>query len=229
MSFTYIQDTTTSGHPHSVVVYDTVVQDPFTFAKRIDANFWDAPTRPTAPLLHVAVTSFVQTGEWSISTSSAHIVGDGGSVYGFLHTLNRAYLGLEPDPTAKVVYDRPAWPGSDGDVDTREAEGEFEMPWLDVVHPLGTQPPHKHSTPTTRLDFKMTKDQVAQLKRGVISRGVAEGVDGIERISAQDALAATLAASVTLAAPDAPPIRTVTTHINVRPLSPLYHFASLTF
>lgn len=116
------------------------------------------------------------------------------------------------EPFERPVYDRPPFPK------TLLAEGEeVDTPWLDVTYPVGTRQAHHHpetGTPTVRVDFRLSSDQVAQLKKGVLA--LTNDDPSFARLSAQDALAATLAVVITEAAPDAPAIRTVTTHINFR-------------
>ncbi|KAH7099822.1 hypothetical protein BKA62DRAFT_708898 [Auriculariales sp. MPI-PUGE-AT-0066] len=194
------------------VPIDAIVQHPFALANLIDHCFWD-DGREDQPLLRITVTEFTRTGEWSFATSSPHLVGDGYIVYTFLRTVSQMYQGLEP--LELVEYLRP--PLSALSLDAPPVD--MDTPWLDVFYPYGTLQPHQHpvnGTPTERIDFRMTAEQIIQLKAGVILSGSDTLREQLAKISAQDALAATLAAAMTESAPDAPPIRTVTTHINFR-------------
>ena len=60
------------------------------------------------PLLRLKLTHIVQSGEFILGTSWAHVLGDAASNLNFLHTLSRLYQQLEPAKPLPI-FERRLW------------------------------------------------------------------------------------------------------------------------
>ncbi|CAF2705735.1 unnamed protein product [Rotaria sp. Silwood2] len=66
------------------------------------------------PLLHLKLTCIVQSGEWVLGTSWAHVLGDAESNLNFLITLSRLYQQLEPMKPLPI-FERRLWREEEAD------------------------------------------------------------------------------------------------------------------
>jgi hypothetical protein len=66
------------------------------------------------PLFRLKLTRLVQSGEWVIGTSWAHVLGDGAACLDFLNTISRLYQRMEPlEPLP--IFERRLWREDEND------------------------------------------------------------------------------------------------------------------
>ncbi|CAF0994334.1 unnamed protein product [Rotaria sordida] len=105
---TYVENTPLATWPTHLNIVAEVHEnllDPFIDGVQIIKLISDSQDEP---LLRLKLTRLVQSGEWILGVSWAHIVGDAAALLHFLNTISRFYQHLEPlDPLP--VFERRLW------------------------------------------------------------------------------------------------------------------------
>lgn len=65
---------------------------------------------PDEPLFRLRMTHLMQSGEWVMATSWAHVLGDAFACLKFLNTLSHLYQRLEPEEPLAIFERRHATP-----------------------------------------------------------------------------------------------------------------------
>jgi hypothetical protein len=128
-----------------------------------------------------------------------------------MRSISQKYQSLE-NHLISLSYDLP--PPLDVSPESVQA---VRTPWLNHPYPIGTTPDHldpTKSTPSMRVDFRFTAEQLVEL-RNIVTALAPQSEVPATRLSIQDTLVALIAACITRADTDSPPIRTISYTINV--------------
>ncbi|CAF2795490.1 unnamed protein product [Rotaria sp. Silwood2] len=92
---------------NSNVVWDTVEGQLQPFLDEVQTTkLWHGS--PDEPLFRLKITRLVQSGEWVLGTSWAHVLGDACACLNFLHTFSRFYQQMEI-PILLPSFERRLW------------------------------------------------------------------------------------------------------------------------
>ncbi|KZW01149.1 hypothetical protein EXIGLDRAFT_719520 [Exidia glandulosa HHB12029] len=201
-----------------------VILSPFNLSKRND--HWSLYSGSSdEPLLRLTLIRGAQ-GRWSaVVFWMSHVIGDGEGVRAFMRTVSRYYEGLEPLDEDVPCYDYPAM-----DVLPAEELQKVVQPWLTHTAPLPSQGPTTATVgsltatpPSLRVVLRLTAEQLAQLRSGVLAQGPDEALASDERISTQDCIVAAVASAIskTYEAQGLPGVTRIDTIVNYRGVGPV--------